>query len=64
MHPSIINMKWTYHHIDLLGAEPSQLVQHKNYWKHEPTFVQKMSMCSNQIQERKVGYNVTVCDQK
>jgi len=28
---SIINMKWKYNHIDPLGAEPSQLVQHKDY---------------------------------
>ena len=41
VHSSIINMKWTCNHIDPLGVEPSQLVQHKDYWKHEPTLVKK-----------------------
>jgi hypothetical protein len=57
-------MKWAYDHIDSIDAKPSQLVQHKEYCKHEPTLVKQRSMCSNQIQERKVGYNLTVCDNK
>ncbi len=31
VHSSIINMKWTYNHIDPLGVEPLQLVRHKDY---------------------------------
>jgi hypothetical protein len=41
VHSYIIDMKWAYNHIDPLGDEPSQLVQHKDYWKHETTLVRK-----------------------
>jgi hypothetical protein len=41
VHSFIIDMKWKYNHIGPLGVEPSQLVQHKDYWKHEPTLVKK-----------------------
>ena len=44
VHSSIIIMKWKYNHINPLGAQPSLLVQHKDYWKHEPTLVQKVDV--------------------
>ena len=41
VHLSIIDKKWTHNHIDLLGAKPSQLMQHKDCWKHELTLVRE-----------------------
>ena len=52
----------THIQIDPLVVEPSQSIWHKDYWKHEPTLVQKGRCNVNQIQEREAGYNVTVSD--